>query len=256
MSWAKSFREAICVSCGHFVDREAERWVESYRGPSKETPSPSHRKRRIFKKWAKVHEVARHAREGLTGVMHKSCDDERREQEFARTGFLSTWLVDHAQLAAYYAERRDYGNGNVREAEPISDTLRRVDEAATRLGAQVKEFEARIWHEGGMQKLVEEAPTQVRLDHFTLTILTLCSAGRIMLTIEDTTLAGSVTLLVHETYKGERDEGEGEDEVSKCTMYLRGIQATEKQASELLNRATRAWLEGARFVPSTGTSLL
>lgn len=232
----------VCTLCGKGVNLEGERVV-----------------------------VSRQIGEPAT-VQHSECDMKAREDEFLRTGHMSTWLVDHASVEVGLAKlERERGE----RARCVKAVHLEVDAAATRVGAKVKEFERRVWfgalaglpteevlgegilaRDPGFRKLppkrkdlkvhgesslmvhIDKASTQVSIHYEGLNILTSAMCGRVMLTI-GREMGAEVTMVTED----------GVDLVSR--MFLRGIQGTEAEVMELLETAMRSWEAGARPVPNT-----
>lgn len=173
------------------------------------------------------------------------CDREERFATYAQTRRLGTRLLIDASLIAHAAERHK-GVDPTTPPEHV-DLALEIQRGLDYLRLQVKRFEREVWYgsgggkdqEGGLQKQVNDswsAGMSAKLDGFKL--LTFCSAGRCMLTLDADD--ASVTLITADNepmgaraeYGGRPDQG---------PMGLHGIDATIARAWLLIQEAITAW---------------
>jgi len=158
-------------------------------------------------------------------ILCHGCHGRISLDNFGETGYLSTSLI-MASLV---------GGGAV---DPEREAVR---ESYERVTAGIKAFESEVWF-GGLQALVRSCDSSgMSLVHEGTSMLTFCSAGRAMITVQDED--GEITVIADETSNESR-------------TGLQGLHGTEKHVLSLLERARSAWASGARPRPDREVSVL
>ena len=166
-------------------------------------------------------------------LCHK-CGSQHDLEEYRKSGKrLRSFLTMENQLELYHLDMKkswDFYNRNF-----LEDLKSRIEiqQAVDKIYDKIKEFESAVWF-GGLKAIINKSTTSgvsaraPKLNDFK--VLTFCSAGRTMFTLEDKD--ASVTAICAE-----------DSETS--TMGMQGIDATEEQAVKLFNSAIRLWKDGA-----------
>lgn len=178
------------------------------------------------------------------------CDRKRTFQEFKESKRLSSRFLMDNLMEMYHSEIEDIVNGNRSNiSENISLLENRLvsirargDEDFTikveaflsnlKIQSKTKEFETKVWF-SGLQQIINSSKASgvsarpKNRDGFM--VLTFCSAGRTMITIEDK--KNSVTLITDETS-------------SRSCMGWQGVDAIEADALALIDRAITMYQSG------------
>ena len=183
---------------------------------------------------------------GRESFRHAECDLLERMEAYERTGYISTWLMGEAGYALYdeSSDRR-----SALEPKPVHPTLRGVGGEVDRIREVVQEFEERVWLKpwvGGGESLMATVVKDggpILVAHEGLDIMTYCTGGRVMVTINRGDRGPSISLLtMDEIYE-------------KPRMTIQGIGATAEGAMSLLYAAISAWKSGARPGPGTASPI-
>lgn len=155
----------------------------------------------------------------------RPCDKNARLKQYNDSGHLSIRLILDAILD------RDK-----------SETWADIRNANERISSVVKKFESAVWF-NGLQEIARKSKykgNSYKCDDFEMLIYTM--AGRAMITIENK--IASVTMIT------------AEDEPDPC-MGLQGIQATEADATMLIEMACEKWPEYRKKIkPNKNVSII
>jgi len=150
----------------------------------------------------------------------RMCARNRKDEEYDRTGVITTslWMDRHLDHLS------------VSRKKQMEDPLLLAMEGLQQL---TRKFEAEVWFHG-LQKIIQDCDSSgMELKSGDLQILTLCTAGRVMLTLSNPA-KDSISLITTD-----------EDE-DRPRMGIQGICATAEVATGLIEQAITAWQAGAR----------
>lgn len=166
----------------------------------------------------------------------RTCDLERRFDDFARTGQLTSWLVQHCQIEDGIMQARkeqiEAGRATRGEYRPISGRLKLVVDAAARIQPDITAFERDVWF-GGLAEQARTAKTKgmsAKADGLTFLSFTMCGRARFQIE-RDGEDAFFVCI-------------QGLEDGSPAHIRLHGIDATEEQACVALRMVRTLWTEG------------
>lgn len=168
----------------------------------------------------------------VENLCHK-CGSKHDLEEYRKNDKrLRSFLTTGNQMELYHLDmKKSWDFYNRSFLEDLKSRIE-IQQSVDKIHDKIKEFESAVWF-SGLQAIIKKSTTSgvsasaPKLNGFS--VLTFCSAGRTMFTIEDKD--ASVTTIT-------------EEDSSSPRMGLQGIDATEEQALKLLNSAIRLWKDG------------
>jgi len=193
----------------------------------------------------------------MIGAYCRDCDDQRIMADYINTRRLSTSIITNVSLQLVdisrpwghaYQDTRAYKHktlrdiwefGSVKDIEELCIILE-IWASNVRIGAKIKEFENSVWF-NGLQKVIRNSTKKgVSAKLGSVSCLTFSMCARTMITIENK--EASVTMMCIE-------------DSETPTMGFRGIDATERQAIDLINLMIESFKDGLlKFEEDTNVS--
>lgn len=166
-----------------------------------------------------------------------SCVCRGRIKDYEETGYLTSKLIMEANLATH-----KYNGSYYRDEQP-SQTHINVAEACKRLEVSIRAFQTNVWFNGMKTQInAEKRVAGMSASHDSFKILTFCTAGRCMLTLEEANVSLSIVA----------------DETSDISnIGLQSCYGTEKELLSLLAKSQLLFAEDKlNLIPDNKISII